>query len=82
MLFNENPHINFQPEATCPVSGLPIKTKPEWTSISVDGHYSNKFSLIGSSVLYGQGYGYARIQDAKNALELIEKVQKAYLGGV
>ena len=34
----------------CPVTFLPITTKPEWTDIDIAGNYSASFSLIGKAI--------------------------------
>ena len=38
-------------ESTCPVTSLPVTTKPEWTDIRIDDRYSASFRLIGKAIL-------------------------------
>ena len=39
-------------ESTCPVTFLPVTTKPEWMDIRVDDNYSVSFRLIGKAILF------------------------------
>ncbi|MDY6906265.1 MAG: ATP-binding protein [Thermodesulfobacteriota bacterium] len=36
----------------CPVSGLPVLSRPEWTDIQVDETYSVTFKFIGNQILF------------------------------
>ncbi|MDD2670992.1 MAG: PAS domain S-box protein [Syntrophales bacterium] len=38
--------------AICPVTGLSILSKPQWTDISIDGVYYVTFRIIGTSILW------------------------------
>lgn len=42
----------FTPENICPVTGLPLRTDPEWTAVPLGHNYSSSFSLIGESIVY------------------------------
>lgn len=35
----------------CPVTFLPVKTRPEWTDIPIEDNYSVSFSLIGTAII-------------------------------
>jgi len=37
--------------SVCPVTSLPITTRPEWTDIPIDDNYSVSFRLIGKAIL-------------------------------
>ena len=43
----------------CPVTGLTILSKPEWTNVSFSKDYTGTASLLGDSIILLQGSGYA-----------------------
>ena len=54
----------------CPVTGLPITCKPEWTQIQVDSDYYVTFSIIGKAILLITPKGNPT---DKGAIRLLEK---------
>jgi len=58
----------------CPVTGLPILRKPEWTDIGYDKDYKLTVRIVGSSILHSRPSGYATIHDTEHALKLTGKV--------
>ena len=62
--------INRAPTSSCcPVSGLPVNAKPEWTEIRLKSDYSVTFSIIGKSILLIIPKGYPSEEGAKDLLE-------------
>ncbi len=52
--------INQQllPDSVCPVSGLPVVRKPEWTNAGEGKDYCHRLSIIGDRILWVQISGY------------------------
>jgi len=46
--------------AVCPVSGLPITRRPEWTDIDLGNGYSVSFEFIGNRILLSRSKGWKR----------------------
>jgi len=61
-------------EFICPVTALPITTKPEWTDIDIDENYSVSFSLIGNAILCTVPNGIPSDTGTHRLLEEREKV--------
>jgi len=61
-------------ESACPVTSLPITTKPEWTNISIAENYSVSFSLIGNVILCTVPKGIPSNTGTHRLLEEREKV--------
>jgi hypothetical protein len=53
----------------CPVTGLPVTAKPEWTEIQLTPDYSVTFSIIGKAILLTTPKGYPSEEGAKALLE-------------
>ena len=45
--------------ATCPVTGLPVIRRPEWTDIQLDDNYSTTVEVIGGHILKSTPVGFA-----------------------
>ncbi len=58
----------------CPVTGLPILQKPEWTDMGYGKDYKLTVRIVGSSILHSRPSGYATIHDTEHALKLTGKV--------
>ncbi len=52
MNFDKDRYIEPGQGDVCPVTFLPVTTKPEWTDIRIDDNYSVSFSLIGKAILF------------------------------
>jgi len=59
-LFNHDQSPSFSPvqSSCCPVTGLPITARPEWTEIRLTSDYSVTFSIIGKAILLITPNGY------------------------
>lgn len=54
----------------CPVTGLRIIRKPEWTNVQIGPDYRVTFSLIGDRIIWSQPIGYATLDDTRRSLQL------------
>ena len=72
MNLKKNADIESAPRSICPVTGLPILRRPEWTDVlfDTDTDYKATFSVVGDSILLFQASGYATLRGVKNALRL------------
>ena len=61
-------------ESICPVTSLPITTRPEWTDIPIGDNYSVSFSLIGNAILRSVSNGSVTDTIIGKHLEEREKV--------
>ncbi|MBC8392713.1 MAG: response regulator [Deltaproteobacteria bacterium] len=64
----------------CPVTGLPILRRPEWTDVSFGKDYKLTVSILGDCIILNQPSGYATLQDIENALRLLNKVVAEIIG--
>jgi len=68
--------------SVCPVSGLPVTRKPEWTNVNFGNQFQITVSLIGTHILWVQTYGYVTLEDEIGALSLTQQIaQEAVPGG-
>ncbi|MCP4576228.1 MAG: PAS domain S-box protein [Deltaproteobacteria bacterium] len=63
-------------ESVCPVTSLPITTRPEWTHIPIDDNYSVSFSLIGNAILRVVPNGPVTERGTRRLIEARDKVLK------
>lgn len=59
----------------CPVTGLPITQRPEWTEIGFGGDYRITLSLLGDHILLSKVSGQATEEDMKQSLPLNKAIQ-------
>ena len=60
---------------TCPVSGLPVTRKPEWTDQTFGtDYYSISITVIGTNIIYSKVRGYTHLPATKGYITLLEKV--------
>jgi signal transduction histidine kinase/HPt (histidine-containing phosphotransfer) domain-containing protein len=72
---NDRSPIQLLEADTCPVSGLSVTRKPEWTyEPHGTDYYRITFSLIGSNIIYTQVWGYTHLQECQGYIALLEKV--------
>ena len=45
-------------ESRCPVTGLPVLSRPEWNDVELDEGYRASFFLLGDSILVGRPTGF------------------------
>ena len=58
----------------CPVTGLPIESRPEWSDLQVAEQYWVTFKRIGDSILLNLPYGNMAYFDCDRYFELRNKV--------
>ena len=58
----------------CPVTGLTILSKPEWTKVIFSKEYMGTASLLGDSIILLQGSGYANLKALKDSLSFTDDV--------
>ncbi len=56
----------------CPLTGLSVLARPEWTDVGFGGDYRMSFSVLGEKILLVHNVGYATADDVKKALALID----------
>ncbi|MFO7734744.1 MAG: ATP-binding protein [bacterium] len=66
--------------ADCPITGLSIIVKPEWTNLKVSKNYTVTFQLIGDRILLAKAEGNMNNYDQKKYYKLREKVIKDAFG--
>jgi len=67
-------NIESLPTPICPVTGLPITRRPEWTDVSFGKDYRVTVSIVGDSILWVQSSGYVTLHDEINVLSLTDQV--------
>ena len=65
---------NLKPINTCPVTGLPVFQKPEWTDVKSGNSFKQTVYLVGDRILVQQYSGPITLQDSKDSLSLLEEV--------
>ena len=68
------------PNGLCPVTGLPILQRPEWTDVDFGKDFRMTIRMVGSSILHSRPSGYATMHDTEHALELTAKVVAEAIG--
>jgi len=76
-----NVEFKSRTDRLCPVSGLPIFTKPEWTDVNFGGDYTLTVRMLGNSVLVVQVSGYATLIDMERAMSFTDKVIEEGVSG-
>ena len=64
----------------CPVTGLPILQRPEWTDQDYGKDFKLTVRIVGNSILHSRPSGYATIHDTEHALLLTGKVVSEAIG--
>jgi PAS domain S-box-containing protein len=58
----------------CPVTGLPVLRRPEWTEVRLDERYSVTVETIGDHIVHSMPRGYASLDGVKRVLALHDRV--------
>ena len=77
----KNTDIESTPGCICPVTGLPILRRPEWTDVSFGKDYKLTVSILGNSIILNEPSGYATLHDVENTLRLSSKVVTGVISG-
>jgi len=80
-LSKETKDIGSVPTNICPVTGLPILRRPEWTDVSLGKDYKLTVSILGDSIILHQPSGYITLQDAENTVRFSGKVVTEIITG-
>jgi len=68
--------------AVCPVTGLPVVTRPEWTEVRFGDDFRATFKLIGEAIFLIQPRGYARLNDIRGFVGFSKQlVDEVFLEG-
>ncbi len=74
MHFGKNGNIESAPKDICPVTGLSILHKTEWTYSGVGEGHRITAEVIGNNILHTRNFGYATLPDVENAVGLTDRV--------
>ena len=58
----------------CPVTGLRVLQRPEWTDVSLSKGCRVTLSVVGDNVLLVRSVGYAALDDVRGTVALIRRV--------
>ena len=64
----------------CPISGLRILRKPEWTDVDFGGTYRANISLLGVRIIVSRPSGFITLNGVKQSLALIESIVSGAVG--
>jgi len=67
-------HDGATPNLICPVTGLPVLRRPEWTDVPLGEKFRITYSWIGDHILWSQPSGYATLPDMEKMIDLIQTV--------
>lgn len=62
-------------ESRCPVTGLPLLTRPEWNDVELDDGYRASFFFLGDSILVGRPAGFGTMKGVKKLVKLTAEIQ-------
>ena len=62
-------------ESRCPVTGLPVLRRPEWTDVRLDEGYESSFFLLGDSILVGRPTGFGTMKGVEKLLRVTDEIQ-------
>lgn len=65
----------------CPVTGLPVLCKPEWTDVGIGKHFRANLSVIGNRILLSRPKGHAKRQDVQNVFNLNSTILAEEING-
>ncbi len=77
MLLEQNENKDRQ--TTCPVTGLPVLRRPEWTDRVYDKGYRLTTSLIGKQIVLNQPSGFGTLSGTERSLKHTRQVIDRYL---
>ena len=64
----------------CPVTGLPILRRPEWTDVEFGQDFKLTLRVVGDRILHSLPSGFATRHDAEGALKLTAQVITEAIG--
>lgn len=66
-------------ETTCPVTDLPVISRPEWTDVAFDSDYRLTTRLIGKQIILNQPTGHGSLLGIQKSLDHIGRIIDRYL---
>ena len=73
--------IESRQHDVCPVTGLPVLRKPEWTDVGFGKDYRVTVSIVGDNILRVQPSGYVTLDNQINVLKLTDRVPAEVISG-
>jgi PAS domain S-box-containing protein len=64
----------------CPISGLPVISRPDWVYTGKKDGFKVEVSLIGGSILHTKARGYVNIDDQINSIRLQDQIAGTAIG--
>jgi len=64
----------------CPISGLPVISRPDWVYTGKKDGFEVEISIIGGSILHIKARGYVNIDDQVNSIRLQDQVARTAIG--
>ncbi len=58
----------------CPVTGLPVERRPEWSTATLGDSFQLNYTRIGDHVLWSHPSGYVTLSDMEKAIDFIRGV--------
>jgi PAS domain S-box-containing protein len=74
------PFTTFETHDYCPVSGLPVSTRPEWTDVALGPGYSASFKIIGTGILLCEPKGRATLDGFEHFFQIRSRVIEEAFG--
>ena len=59
---------------TCPISGLRIESRPEWTDFQISPNLIDSFRVMGGDILVTHPRGAASLEDVEGAIARVSEV--------
>ncbi len=73
---DKKPGLDFGELTSCPITGLSITRKPEWTDVGFGtDHYKITLCLIGKNVIHEKSCGYSHLHTVREYLSFFEGVE-------
>ncbi len=74
MVNKEEHRIVSETNRLCPVSGLPVFCKPEWTNVKFGKTYKASVSILGDNILLASVSGSSDLKTIKNVLTFVDDI--------
>ncbi|BBO71535.1 hypothetical protein DSCA_54650 [Desulfosarcina alkanivorans] len=70
---------SIQPVMVCPTTGLPVKSRPEWTDRRFGKRYRLTTRVVGDRILLNQPSGHAELKDIIDSLRMTDAVVREHI---
>ena len=68
------PGSKSQDQPTCPITGLPVIRKPEWTDVQLDHNYRTTVEVIGRHIVHSIPNGQATLKGVMAVTALFDRI--------